>query len=372
MHSPAYLQQLNDKTALLRRLFSGIPMPEWQVFPSPEQHYRMRAEFRIWHEGDGISYAMFERGQKAGTASLIRLTDFPAASASINRLMPLLLAELSADPLLKNRLYQCEFLSTLSGEMLVSLIYHRKLDDGWKHAALALQEKLGIFIIGRSKGQKLVLAQDFVTETLTVNGETFRYRQTEGGFTQPNAAVCEKMLEWACDCAQTPNGDLLELYCGNGNFTLPLSRHFRQVLATEVSKTSVQAAQWNIQANARPNVRIARLSAEEYTQAMQGERSFRRLREQEISLAEHDFSTVLVDPPRAGVDDATLALLQRFPNIVYISCNPHTLRANLDTLCQTHTIQRMALFDQFPFTPHTECGVLLRQRLPASGAGTRR
>ena len=220
MHSPAYLQQLNDKTALLRHLFSGIAMPEWQVFPSPEQHYRMRAEFRIWHEGDGISYAMFERGQKAGTASLIRLADFPAASAAINRLMPLLLAELSADPLLKNRLYQCEFLSTLSGEMLVSLIYHRKLDDGWKHAALALQEKLGIFIIGRSKGQKLVLAQDFVTETLTVNGETFRYHQTEGGFTQPNAAVCEKMLEWACDCAQTPNGDLLELYCGNGNFTL--------------------------------------------------------------------------------------------------------------------------------------------------------
>ena len=57
-------------------------------------------------------------------------------------------------------------------------------------------------------------------------------------------------------------------------------------------QTSVQAAQWNIQANARPNVRIARLSAEEYTQAMQGERSFRRLREQEISLAEHDFSTL--------------------------------------------------------------------------------
>ena len=47
---------------------------------------------------------------------------------------------------------------------------------------------------------------------------------------------------------------------------------------------------------------------------------------------------------------------------MYISCNPHTLRANLDTLCQTHTIQRMALFDQFPFTPHTECGVLLRQK----------
>ena len=160
MSSAAYNTQLNAKIQRLHTLLAPFGAPEIEVFASAEQGYRMRAEFRIWHEGDGISYAMFERGQKAGTASLIRLADFPAASAAINRLMPLLLAELSADPLLKNRLYQCEFLNTLSGEMLVSLIYHRKLDDDWKHAALALQEKLGIFIIGRSKGQKLVLAQE--------------------------------------------------------------------------------------------------------------------------------------------------------------------------------------------------------------------
>ena len=159
-----------------------------------------------------------------------------------------------------------------------------------------------------------------------------------------------------------PGGDLLELYCGNGNFTLPLSRLFRQVLATEVSKTSVHAAQWNIAANHCPNVRIARLSAEEFTEAMQGTRSFRRLREQEISLTDYRFSTVLVDPPRAGVDDATLALLQRFDRILYISCNPHTLRANLETLCRTHRIVRRALFDQFPFTPHIESSVLLVRR----------
>lgn len=70
-----------------------------------------------------------------------------------------------------------------------------------------------------------------------------------GSFTQPNAAVCRKMLEWACRAAEGLGGDLLELYCGNGNFTLPLSRYFRQVLATEISKTSVSAAQWNIEAN---------------------------------------------------------------------------------------------------------------------------
>ena len=170
------------------------------------------------------------------------------------------------------------------------------------------------------------------------------------------------MLGWACDVAQNLGGDLLELYCGNGNFTLPLSQHFRQVLATEVSKTSVYAAQWNIEANQRDNIKIARLSAEEFTEAYTQSREFRRLQEQGISLKEYGFSTIFVDPPRAGVDDETLKLVSQFDNIIYISCNPETLRANLDTLCQTHTVERAALFDQFPFTHHIESGVYLKKK----------
>jgi tRNA (uracil-5-)-methyltransferase len=362
MHSPAYLSQLNDKTAFLRRLFAGVPMPEWRVYPSPEHHYRMRAEFRIWHDGENISYAMFEHGKKAGGASVIRITEFPAAAISINRLMPELLAAVSADPVLKNRLYQCEFLSTLSGDMLVTLIYHRKLDETWQTAAEALQNRLGIALIGRSKGQKNVLSRDFVTESLDVGGQTYRYRQPEGAFSQPNAAVCRDMLEWACAAADGLGGDLLELYCGNGNFTLPLARRFGRVLATEVSKTSVQAAQWNISANGADNIRIARLSAEEFTEAYTGAREFRRLNEQNITLADYCFSTVFVDPPRAGIDDATLALLKGFDNIIYISCNPETLRANLHTLIKTHDVAAAAMFDQFPFTHHIESGLLLKKR----------
>jgi len=323
----AYTQQLDQKIQYLQQLFQGLDFPEIQVFESPEQHYRMRAEFRIWHEGGEMFYAMFERGQKASGASLIRCDQFPAASESINALMPKLIEAAAQNPELKNRWYAVEFLSALSGEMLVTMIYH-----------------------------------DYITEELNVNGKTFRYRQVEGSFTQPNARVCEKMLGWACDVAQNLSGDLLELYCGNGNFTLPLSQHFRQVLATEVSKTSVYAAQWNIEANRRDNIKIARLSAEEFTEAYTQSREFRRLQEQGISLKEYGFSTIFVDPPRAGVDDETLKLVSQFDNIIYISCNPETLRANLDTLCQTHTVERAALFDQFPFTHHIESGVYLKKK----------
>ena len=57
-----------------------------------------------------------------------------------------------------------------------------------------------------------------------------RYRQTEGSFSQPNATVCQKMLEFAVEATRgSGDDDLLELYCGNGNFTAPLSRNFRRV-----------------------------------------------------------------------------------------------------------------------------------------------
>ncbi|TOJ95044.1 tRNA (uridine(54)-C5)-methyltransferase TrmA, partial [Vibrio parahaemolyticus] len=69
----------------------------------------------------------------------------------------------------------------------------------------------------------------------------------------------------------------LELYCGNGNFSLALAQNFDRVLATELAKPSVVSAQYNIAANKIDNVQILRLSAEEFTQAIEGKREFRRL-----------------------------------------------------------------------------------------------
>ena len=59
------------------------------------------------------------------------------------------------------------------------------------------------------------------------------------------------------------------------------------------------------------------------------------------------------------LDEATLALAAQFERVIYVSCNPETLRANLERLSASHSIAAAALFDQFPFTPHIESGVLL-------------
>lgn len=66
-----------------------------------------------------------------------------------------------------------------------------------------------------------MIGHDYVVEKLEVGGRTFSYRQPEGAFTQPNGTVNQKMLNWAYDALGDRPDDLLELYCGNGNFTLP-------------------------------------------------------------------------------------------------------------------------------------------------------
>lgn len=365
-----YQNQLNDKIQRITAQFAPFNPPALEVYESPIGHFRQRAEFRIWHTDrggvDDMFYAMFEKDGKS--KKVIEIADFPIVSLAINRLMPVLLNHLKRHPILKEKLFQIDFLNTLNGEMLVTLIYHKKLDDKWQALAHTLANDLNIKLIGRSRGQKLVLDDDFVTEKMTVNikgqGTDFYYRQVEGGFSQPNAVVCQKMLNFACDVADNINNkkDLLELYCGNGNFTLPLSKYFNQVLATEMAKSSVNSAKWAIAYNQIDNIAIARLSAQEFSEAHAGKRQFRRLSESGISIQDYDFNTVFVDPPRAGIDDETLKILAGFENIIYISCNPDTLFDNLQVLNTTHKIKRFALFDQFAYTHHIESGVWLVKR----------
>jgi len=353
----AYARQLSAKQTRLTELLAAFSAPAPQVFASSREHYRLRAEFRVWREGGQLHYAMFESGDNR---TPILLEQLPIAGEQINALMPQLKSAWQASRDLAHKLFQVEFLTTLSGDALITLCYHRPLDDAWQQAATQLAAELDVSIIGRSRGKRQVIGRDYVQEELQVAGRSFHYRQPEGAFTQPNGEVCQHMLQWAYDALGQCEDDLLELYCGNGNFTLPLATRVRKVLATEISKSSVSAALANLADNGIDNVELVRLSAEELTEALNGVRPFRRLAH--IDLGSYDFGTVFVDPPRAGMDPATCELTRRFDRILYISCNPQTLAANIAQLNDSHRISKCALFDQFPWTDHMESGVLLERR----------
>ena len=319
-----YEAQLAEKVVRLQKMMAPFSAPVPEVFRSPVSHYRMRAEFRLWHDGDDLYHIMFDQQTK----SRIRVETFPAASELINQLMAAVIEGVRDNPVLRHKLFQVDYLN--------------------------------VHLIGRATKTKIELDQDYIDERLPVGGREMIYRQVENSFTQPNAAMNIQMLEWAINATKGATGDLLELYCGNGNFSLALARNFERVLATEIAKPSVAAAQYNIAANHIDNVQIIRMSAEEFTQAMNGVREFNRL--QGIDLKSYQCETIFVDPPRSGLDSETEKMVQAYPRILYISCNPETLCQNLETLSETHEIARLALFDQFPYTHHMECGVLLTKK----------
>ncbi|MBF0785273.1 tRNA (uridine(54)-C5)-methyltransferase TrmA [Muribacter muris] len=353
-----YPQLLAKKSAKLTALLAPFSAPAPDVFASEPSHFRLRAEFRIWHEQGDLFHIMFD----PQTKQRYRVDQFTIASQLINRMMTALLARIRGNELLSCKLFQVDYLSTLSGQIAVSLLYHKRLTEAWieqaqKLKAALISEGFDVRIIGRATKQKISLDQDYVEEVLTVDGRDYRYRQVENSFTQPNGKMNIQMLQWARACTANSEGDLLELYCGNGNFSIALANQFRQVLATEISKSSVESAQYNIAVNRIDNLCIVRMSAEEFTQALNGVRAFNRLKG--IDLSAYRCNTIFVDPPRAGLDQATLNMVQGYERILYISCNPHTLADNLAQLCQTHRIERCALFDQFPYTEHIESGVWL-------------
>jgi tRNA (uracil-5-)-methyltransferase len=353
-----YSELLEEKANRIRTQFAEFNPPELQVFDSPTSHYRMRAEFRVWHQGDDSYYIMYDIGEDPKTdREMVRIDQFPVGSQLINKLMSEVMEAVKAEPELRRRLFQVEFLTSLSGEALITMIYHRALGEEWEALARDLQSRLNANIIGRSRKQRIVLETDYVIESLKVGERTLEYQQVENSFTQPNAIVCEKMLAWAVDATKGIGGDLVELYCGNGNFTLALAENFDHVVATEISKTSVKSAQFNIERNSIDNVQVARVSSEEFSDALAGKRELRRLSGMDIESK--NFTTVLVDPPRAGLDDATVEQVAKYDNIVYVSCNPETLYNNLQELSKTHRIERFAMFDQFPYTHHVESGVFL-------------
>ena len=351
-HELSYEEQVQKKQEYIKELFKPLHVKSFETFTSPSSHYRNRAEFRIWHDGDNISYAMNGLVKK----EVVLIESCPKVVKKIAELMTPLKEMIEADEMLRNRLFSIEFLSSTT-KVLVSMLYHKKIDESWDAHAKKLEDTFGIAVIGRSKKVKRVISDDFVIDELHVNKKPYMYKIIEGGFSQPNSFVNAHMIEWTTLHVNNPK-DLLELYCGHGNFTIPFAKQFNKVLATEISKSSIKSAKRSCEMNDVANIEFIRMSVEDLTSALKKEREFVRLKE--IDLDDYDFSHVFVDPPRAGIDEKSLEFISQFETIIYISCNPETLKRDLEFLKDKFEIKNFAIFDQFPHTDHIESGVILQ------------
>lgn len=349
----------NNANSVINEFKQHINLPKRiDFFESSKHSFRSKAEFRFCNVGDRLDYAMNSFGKN----ERVRIKKCPILLPNIQDSMPLLLESINKNEILRHKLYGCNFLSSTQKELLITLIYHKKLDSIWMEQTKILQENLSkklnliIHIIGRSKGQKIVLNKDFISDEIELDSKKIAYVKKESRFSQPNPQINKQMLQFVTNCCESSEfkqSDLLELYCGSGNFTIALSSFFRSILATEVVKDCIDLLRQNMNLNNVKNIHPARLNAQDSINALKRQREFFRLKS--INLDSFNFSCVLIDPPRAGIADSIiLEFLQTFNYIIYISCNPHSMLQDLKTLCKTHTIKKFALFEQFPYTKHIE------------------
>lgn len=261
-----YEAQLEEK----KRILANLGFAPTQIYSSPKESFRARAEFRIYRDERGLHYAMSVGNR------LLPIHSCPILLPHLQELLQNLLPSLNASEVLNHKLFSLEVLGTLQKEALLVLLYHRSLDEVWEEEAKKLEQKLKVHIIGRSRGEKKVLSQEYFQDTLCIQGNTYSFIRYDNAFSQPNPYTNIKMLEFALNCVQKSSHkkDLLELYCGGGNFTIPLSKEFKKVFATEIAKSSIQALNQNLKLNSISNIFCARLSGEESIKALRKERGF--------------------------------------------------------------------------------------------------
>lgn len=165
-------------------------------------------------------------------------------------------------------------------------------------------------------------------------------------FTQVNSTVNPQMVKLACELLDLQKGErVLDLFCGLGNFSLPLARcvgESGQVVAVEGSDDMVQRGRENAQRNHMSNVSF-------YSQDLT--KDFSR-----HSWANQGFDALLIDPPRSGAEQ----VMQYIPQfgatrIVYVSCNPATLARDAGILVQHgYQLKKAGVMDMFTHTGHVE------------------
>lgn len=180
----------------------------------------------------------------------------------------------------------------------------------------------------------------------------FTFQISAKSFYQVNPIQTKKLYETAIEFAQcTGKEKVLDLYCGTGTIGLFASKKAKQVIGVEVVPQAIEDAKENAKLNHIDNIEFFCGDAGEYTQ---------KLVEQKVHL-----DVVLIDPPRKGLNQATLEALAQIQadRIVYVSCNPSTLARDCKVLVEDgYLVEKVQPLDMFPNTVHVETVALLTRK----------
>ncbi len=330
-------QQHKQQTlSQLMRKFSGQTTALEAPLVGESLGYRRRA--RVSLKVDKKSRQLQFGFRKKQSKEIVNVVDCPVLDIGLNALMSPLFE------LLKTFRHQENLghIELVKGDNTrVVVLRHMKALDEQDQAALeafAKEQQVSLYLMPQSDVLNRVVGdQAHYLET----GVTIPFEPNN--FIQVNQDVNQKMVEQALNWLDlTVEDRVLDLFCGLGNFSLPMAKKVRSVIGVEGVDAMVEKATHNAEINQLENARFFQANLE---QDMSGQ-----------PWATEKFDKILLDPARAGASGIVDQLSDLGASrVVYVSCNPATLaRDSQSLLNQGFQLRKLGMLDMFPHTSHLE------------------
>jgi 23S rRNA (uracil1939-C5)-methyltransferase len=335
-HASVELQQRSKRAALARLMKQDVD----DVIAGEPWGYRRRARLSLSWQPKAQRLEMGFR--KAGDSDIVNVTQCPVLVPRLEALLTPLrdcLAELSG----ARQLGHVELVEADNGPLMV-LRHTAPLNaaDRAKLERFSHSHHLALYLAPQSDIVEQITGQTpcYASDGLPLHFSPRDFIQVNDGVNQQMVA---RALEWL---AVQPQDRILDLFCGMGNFTLPLAKRAAEVVGVEGVAELVAKGQENAQQNGLHNVTFFHENLEEDVTKQ--------------PWASRGFDKVLLDPARAGAAGVMQHIIKLSPGrVVYVSCNPATLARDSEALLSArYQIERLAMLDMFPHTGHLESMVL--------------
>jgi len=337
-HASVALQQSSKSTALARLMKHDVN----EIIAGQPWGYRRRARLSLSYEPKTQKLAMGFR--KAASNDIVDVKLCPVLVPHLEALLP--------------HLRNC--LSDLQGVRALGHVELVLADNGplmvLRHTApLSAQDREKLERFSHSHELTLFLApQSEILERVSGDAPWYlsdglRLTFSPRDFIQVNDGVNQQMVAKAIEWLDVqPDDRVLDLFCGMGNFTLPLAQRAASVVGVEGVNALVEKGQHNARHNTLENVTFFHENLEEDVTQQ--------------PWAKHGFDKIWLDPARAGASGVMQHIIKLAPKrVVYVSCNPATLARDSEALLSAgYQIQRLAMLDMFPHTGHLESMVLFQ------------
>ncbi|MDM3871890.1 23S rRNA (uracil(1939)-C(5))-methyltransferase RlmD [Porticoccus sp. W117] len=333
----------------LQRIGGVTPRHVLPVVADHPWQYRRRARLAVrWLKKAGCAELGF---RESGSEQLVAISECPILAPPFDQLIQPL-AELVASLDGRERVRQIELLAMDSGNAVnVHMLGSLSEQDRLRLQTFGWDRQLQLYRQSGGTDTLEALSEPAQSLSYRVASDDVSLQVTPGSFVQVNGAVNNKLVDQALQLLQLNGSErVLDLFCGLGNFTLPLACRADFVVGVEGSQTAIDLAGNNVTANRIDNVEfhVADLSQ------CQRHRPWGKAR----------YDVVVLDPPRSGAREVLpLVTASGAGKLLYVSCHPGSLARDLGVLVNDfgYQLESVAAVDMFPQTAHLEALVLLKK-----------